>query len=291
MLPGKRSSKLLAVVITLTFCSGAWARETLTANRTYFVSTSGSDSNDCLTVATACGTKQHVSDLIQSTLDLACNKVIVQSLSGTYTDPLSVTGPYVGACSRKAVQFLGDTAGPYTNVAQSVTNANAFQVNDGASFYVEGFYCTATGNGLSTGFCLLANLGRINFGQMNFGQTSGAHIDAGGNSSFIQSMAPWYVITGGATLHAVAELNGTIALTNTEIVTLQPVAYSVAFAQVDDGASIIFRGTSMAGYCYTSPGIKWNAISNGVIDTGGRSDDWLCGTVPGGTRSLGGVYF
>jgi len=287
----KSSRKLLSALLALTFCAGAWARETLTANRTYFVATSGSDSNDCLTVASACRTKQHVSNLIQSTLDLACNKVIVQSLPGTYTDPLSVTGPYVGACSRKAVQFLGDTSGPYTNVTQSVTNANAFQVNDGASFFIEGFHCLAAGNGVFTGFCLLANGGRIDFGQMNFGQTSGAHIDAGGNSSFIQSMASWYLISGGASLHAVSEANAIIALTDAVIVTLQPVTYAVAFAQVDQSASIIFRGSTMAGYCYTSAGKKWNAISNGVIDTGGMAEDWLCGTTPGGPRSLGGVYY
>jgi hypothetical protein len=292
MLPGKISCKLLTAILALTFCAAAWgAREMLTANRTYFVSTSGSDSDDCLTVATACRTKQHVSNLIQSTLDLACNKVIVQSLPGTYTDPLSVTGPYVGACSRKAVQFLGDTAGPYTNVTQSVTDANAFQVNDGASIYIEGFYCLATGNGVFTGFCLLANGGRINFGQMNFGQTSAAHIDAGGNSSFIQSMSAWYIISGGATIHAIAEANAIVAVTNVVIVTLQPVAYSVAFTQVDQNASIILTGSSMAGYCYTSAGKKWNAISNGVIDTGGKGEDWPCGSIPGGPRSLGGVYY
>src|SRR5258706_14948480 len=95
---------------------------------------------------------------------MACSKVIVQSLPGTYTDPLSVTGPYMGACSRKAVQFLGDTAGPYTNVTQSVTDANAFQVNDGASIFIAGFYCLATGNGLFTGVLLLADRRPLHLG-------------------------------------------------------------------------------------------------------------------------------
>src|SRR5258706_2284662 len=198
MLPGKSSCKLLAAVLALALGASAWARETLTATGTYFVSTGGSDSNDCLTAGTACRTKQYVSNLIQSTLDLACNKVIVQSLPGTYTDPLSVTGPYMGACARKAVQFLGDTGGAYTNVTQSVTDANAFQVNDGASIFIEGFYCLATGNGLFTGFCLLANGGRINFGQMNFGQTNGAHIDARGEFSFFQHISfPFVDSLGG----------------------------------------------------------------------------------------------
>src|SRR5258707_8885884 len=128
MLPGKSSCKLLAAVLALALCASAWARETLTANRTYFVSTSGSDSNDCLTAGTACRTKQYVSNLIQSTLDLACNKVIVQSLPGTYTDPLSVTGPYMGACSRKAVQFLGATAGSFTHGRASWATLNGFSL-------------------------------------------------------------------------------------------------------------------------------------------------------------------
>src|SRR5258706_944338 len=214
MLPGKSSCKLLAAVLALALGASAWARETLTATGTYFVSTGGSDSNDCLTAGTACRTKQYVSNLIQSTLDLACNKVIVQSLPGTYTDPLSVTGPYMGACSRKAVQFLGDTAGPYTNVTQSVTDANAFQVNDGASIFIEGFYCLATGNGLFTGFCLLANGGRINFGQMDFRQTSGPHIHAGGDSAFPHALSFLAVPFPRAPIPPIAAGHRLIAPTN-----------------------------------------------------------------------------
>src|SRR5258706_11239417 len=169
---------------------------------------------------------------------MACSKVIVQSLPGTYTDPLSVTGPYMGACSRKAVQFLGDTAGPYTNVTQSVTDANAFQVNDGASIFIEGFYCLATGNGLFTGFCLLANGGRINFGQMNFGQTSGAHIDAGGEFSFIHSLSFWCCLSGGASIPAIAEAHPIIAGTHAGVVHLPPVAYSGAVPPDDQNSPI-----------------------------------------------------
>src|SRR5258706_7536563 len=142
---------------------------------------------------------------------MACSKVIVQSLPGTYTDPLSVTGPYMGACARKAVQFLGDTGGAYTNVTQSVTDANAFQVNDGASIFIEGFYCLATGNGLFTGFCLLANGGRINFGQMNFRQTNGAHIDARGEFSLLPFLSFLDVLSRAASIHPILQNQAALA--------------------------------------------------------------------------------
>ena len=172
-----------------------------------------------------------------------------------------------------------------------MATSNAFQVNDGASFFIEGFHCLATGNGVFSGFCMLANGGRDGrFGQMNFGDTSAAHIGAGGNTSIVQSMSPWYVISGGATLHAVAEANALIALTDTQIVTLQPVAYAVAFIQVDQSASIVMRGTSIAGYCYLSSGRKWHAISNGVMGAAGGTEAWPCGNSRG-ARSLGGVYY
>jgi len=283
---------LLAIGCLAILALPAIARTTLTGAVTLYVTTTGVDGNDCLTPATACRTKQYVSDMIQRTYDLACNKVTVQSAPGAYSDPLEVKGPYVGACGPDAVTFKGGlTDWAYTETTQAVVNPNAFWARHGAVFVVDGFYCTATGDGVQTGFCLLSDQGYIRFGMMNFGAVSAAHIDAGGNASFIQGpIGGWYVISGDSNFHAIAEALGVIALNGTTIVTVPAVTYRGAFAQCDQGAALIFAGSSFAGYSYSSNGRKFNAISNCVIDTNMQSDGWLPGNQPG-TRSLGGVYY
>lgn len=104
-----------------TVLSGAsqWvpAREILTANRTYYVRTDGSDSNNGLsnTSGGAFLTIQKAWNTIL-TLDLAGNTVTIQLADGTYTAGLSISAPALGG----TVILNGNSSTP-TNVVISTT--------------------------------------------------------------------------------------------------------------------------------------------------------------------------
>ena len=95
-------------------------RETLTANRTYFVRTDGSDSNTGLanTAGGAFLTRQKLIDVAAS-LDLATFSVTIEVSAGTYTGAM-VAKRYVGAGPMTI-----NGAGAATN--SSVTSASCFQ--------------------------------------------------------------------------------------------------------------------------------------------------------------------
>jgi hypothetical protein len=107
---------------------GTHVRERLTANRTYYVRTDGSDSNNGLTDSAggAFLTIQKAIDTVAS-IDLGPFNVTIQVRAGTYTSGATVTGPWLGSGT---VTLLGDTATP-SNVVISVTNNYGVQVRGG----------------------------------------------------------------------------------------------------------------------------------------------------------------
>lgn len=98
--------------------SAGFIRDKLTANRTYYVRTDGSDSNNGLanTSGGAFLTIQKAWNTIL-TLDLAGNTVTIQLADGTYTAGLSISAPALGG----TVILNGNSSTP-TNVVISTTN-------------------------------------------------------------------------------------------------------------------------------------------------------------------------
>src|SRR5581483_8566579 len=124
------------------------ARDILTTNRTYYVRTDGSDTNDGLTnnAAGAFLTLQKAADTIHDTLDLAGYGVTVQVGTGSYNSGFRLDGGCVGVRNQSSIQVFGDTATP-SNIVINCGSDRAFFANDGGKFQVGGFKITGNGGG------------------------------------------------------------------------------------------------------------------------------------------------
>jgi hypothetical protein len=125
------------------------AREKLTANRTYYVRSDGSDSNSGLanTAGGAFLTIQKAIDVAYS-LDLGGYGVTVQVGDGTYTGGLKLYGPLIGAenSDGRPLQIIGNEGTP-ANVVLSVTSDNAVALYNAAYVFLAGIEFRTTSSG------------------------------------------------------------------------------------------------------------------------------------------------
>ncbi len=91
---------------------GAGGRECLTANRTYYLSTTGSDSNDGLSSGSPFLTLDHAFDVIAG-LDLKTYTVTVTLANGTYSGATSIGAKWLGGSS-VIVESTSGTPGDVT---------------------------------------------------------------------------------------------------------------------------------------------------------------------------------
>lgn len=167
--PAGGSTGQALVKISGTDLDTGWAarREVLTANRTYYVRTDGSDSNNGLanTSGGAFLTIQKAINTIVGNLDLAGFTVTIQVGDGTYTGAASFSAPWTGG---GAVTIQGNSSTP-ANVLVSVTgNAMA---NSGV---LPGTLTVKDMKLASSGGALLLNtgVGLINFSNIDFGSSA-----------------------------------------------------------------------------------------------------------------------
>jgi len=123
----------------------SWMREKLTAARTYYVRTDGSDSNNGLanTSGGAFLTVQKAIDVIYATLDLGGKDVTVQVADGTYTGAVLADGPFIG---KGSVTINGNNSTP-TNVVFSTTSSSCVTAQNGAFISCTNFKVTTTTSG------------------------------------------------------------------------------------------------------------------------------------------------
>ncbi len=167
---------------------GALGREVLTANRTYYVRTNGSDSNNGLT-NTAGGaflTVQKAIDTVAS-IDLAIYDVTIQIADGTYTGAVNVVGPWVGSGN---VTVQGNTGAP-ANVLFNVSGT-CITVQLGGRLNVAGIRFQSTANAVVTqagGICRIS-------GAVDFGACATFHLYASRQSVILISAARYQSAIG-----------------------------------------------------------------------------------------------
>jgi len=185
--------------------AGIEYRDRLTADRTYYVLTTGSNSNNGLanTAGGAWLTLQYAVDYVLDRLDLNGYNCTIQVGSGTYTTGVTILGkrPVGGLLKLK-----GDTTTP-SNVVISVTGGQCIDLRRGTGMYIEGFKLSTTTSGNCLHISSQSYLGIT--GNMEFGACAGIHITAD-HESCIGISASAYSITGGATTHWNANNNSDI---------------------------------------------------------------------------------
>ncbi len=256
-------------------------REKLTANRTYYVRTDGSDSNTGLADSSggAFLTKQKAANVVYGTLDLGGFNVTIQVRDGTYTGGVSQTSPQVGAGT---ITFAGNTGTP-ANVVISTTSANCFAFSGfGTKATIQGFTVQTTTSGTGV---LAQNGAQLALGSgMVFGACASFHISAE-NYGGIQSSSS-YTITGNAIRHYNAQsfgfflkVGGTVTLTGTP-------AFSQGFA-FDSGLGNITA--PLITFSGSATGPRYSAALNAIIETAGGGASYFPGHSAGSTAS-GGQY-
>lgn len=255
-------------------------RDILTAARTYYVRTDGSNSNNGLanTAGGAFLTIQKAIDTVAS-LDMSIYQVTIQVVAGTYTGAV-VLKNYVGAL---APIIQGDTTTP-SNVVINVTGGDAITNDAGPLWQIQGFQPKTT----TSGFVVRAkNGGKIYFQNLDFAASADIHIYANGAAT-IRAVGNYTIsgAPGGNGIHILSADGGYVE-TNSITVTLTGTPAWTAYMV---GATR--NGTLSANlvtYSGAATGTRYNANLNGVIYTGGGGANYFPGSVAGSTAT-GGQY-
>lgn len=250
-------------------------REVLTAARTYYVRTDGSDSNTGLTNSSG-GAFLTISKAISTvaTLDLSTFAVTIQlGNTGTYSGA-NVGAPFVGGPA-SSVTLRGDPADPGSYVISTPIN-----VSNNAVFMVSGVDFTSSSDGL-----FLA---------------SGATVTISGACHFGACTSRQMVVTGKSTLNliAVCTANGNathwlLAVENSVVnsngivhVWSGTPAYSGQTVQCSTGSTVTIVNGTPSG---AATGTRYLVSLNGVINTNGGGASFIPGNV-GGSAPSGGQY-
>ena len=258
-------------------------RETLAANRTYYVRSDGSDSNTGLTDSSggAFLTIQQAYDTVAGTLDLAGFTVTIQVRNGTFA-ALSMTQPWTGGGT---VIIQGDTGTPANVTISSATHCVQYTAVLPGTVLLRGFTLTSSGASCIYG----ANTGRLAFSSITFGAASTYHIYADAPGASIVA-AGNYSITGNAIAHAVASSPGSKAdLTSYQATIASARAYTYFVYASRGGAVIAFGWTATGAGVAGTTGQRYLADANGLIYTGSASATFFPGNVLGST-STGGQF-
>lgn len=254
-------------------------RELLTADRTYYVRTDGSDSNNGLT-NTAGGaflTVQHAIDVVAA-LDISIYDVTIQIASGTYSTSVNLLKAPVGAGS---CIIIGDETTP-SNVLISSSGQFCFQGDSksGNNWQLRGMKLS----GASIG-AMFIQLCAISFQNLDFGTNTLYHIFAGSGAAV--SATGNYTISGSVANHWGAFDGGLIAVQARTVTLTGTPAFSSAFATSSRVATIACNANTFSG---SATGKRYQALSGGVIDTlASGTETYLPGDTLG-TVASGGKY-
>jgi hypothetical protein len=258
-------------------------RERLTANRTYYVRTDGSNSNNGLsnTAGGAFLTVQRAVDVILATLDLAGFNIEIQVADGTYTGATTVSTPQVGA---GLITIRGNATTP-SNVVLQFTAASDTAVvtaKNAAVLSVKDVKLVNTGGVGAAPLLLASKGGVITFQNIDCGQAvQQLRAEDGGRLECIGN----YVISAGAASHWVV-VNAQIRVQSKTITIVGTPAFTTFFADAARIGLMLVNANTFSG---SATGARYSIVENSVIMTGGAGATYLPGNAAGSTAT-GGQY-
>lgn len=254
-------------------------REVLTANRDYYVSTTGSDANTGLASGTAFLTIGRALDVCRG-LDFNGFSVLVHVGAGAWSEQI-VVPRCVGIRDPSSLTIQGDTTTP-ANVTLSNSSGNTVLALAQASATIQGFKFTGTGGGVI--FIDANNLGTLNVQQCEFGGAGAYHLYARNGGVII--VTGGNTVSGGAVSHARTEAGGRIIATSRAVTVTGTPAFSGGFINVE-----LFSYQEWTGFTFTgSPtGPRYFVNANSVLYTSGGGSSYFPGS-SAGSATNGGIY-
>ena len=255
-------------------------RAKLTDDRTYYVRTDGSDSNNGLanTSGGAWATIQHGIDFITNSLDFAGYNVTLQVGDGEYNDEVSVVDRHVG---KGTFAIRGDLTTP-ANVLIS-TAKGCFTLTDGADIDVRGLKIESAS---SYGF-FVTRKSKLVYADINFGDVAMAHIWCTDHAETVKADGRDEVISGGGEYHWLADTLGIIFAFDGEVTAIDAPDFSIGFAVANINGIVESSGVTFRG---SVTGRRYSASTGGRITTGtGGSKTYFPGDQPGIVAD-GGIY-
>jgi hypothetical protein len=232
-------------------------REVLTANRTYYVRTDGSDSNNGLanTAGGAFLTIQKAFDTV-SALDCSIYSVIIQAGDGARTTGASFRG-HLGSGT---VTLRGNLTTP-ANCSITATNTHCINVSNNGRLYIGGFKLST----VSWGNCLNVEAGStLQFnGAMDFGVAVSGHMSTSGG--IIEGRSN-YTISGGSQRHVASSAGGMIDLQNLTVTLTGTPAWSIEFAYFSMHGRISMYAVTYSG---AATGKRYSGDTTAIIQTFG----------------------
>jgi hypothetical protein len=284
--------KFLATILLSLFCAFAHAqadspptasRILLTADRYYYVNCStGNDANRGTALAPWL-TLAHAYNYARNHLDLGGRYSIFVKLQTNCVGQNVMSGPLVGQRTPNQFMFLGDCAdhAAVTLSANGNNQALAYATNE-ARFAVRCMTLAAADGGSA----FLVSSGTLQAGDVSLtGDNANSWVDvAGPRSEFVGIGALSFRSAGRTNIGFVAEDYGMIALP-VPLICVGATVFS-AFAQADLGGIIdASNATVTHGAC---KGLKYRAVLNGIVFTGGTHDPkFFPGDAPGEDNTEG----
>lgn len=251
-------------------------RELLTAARTYYVATTGSDSNDGLSAGSPFLTIQKAVNVVCS-IDSGVYAVTISVADGTYAGAVALKAP-VGSGT---FTLQGNTSTP-ANCVISPASGSAITANGAGKWTVKGVKLTTTSAG--RGIIALGSSTQLSISYIEFGSVNYEHIYLSNGAAL--SIGEAWAISGSAIAHILVSSGGqfnaggiTCTITNTP-------AFSNGFATASNLGVIVVVSLTFSG---SATGKRYDATTNGVIQTYGGGASYFPGNASG-TTATGGVY-
>lgn len=262
------------------------ARELLTADRTYYVRTDGSDSNTGLsnTAGGAFLTIQRAVDAV-SNLDIGVNNVTISLAPGQYNALSGVQLKSIvggGLVTIQGAGALNTDVQVYTSGTVLPTQGVFYSFGISGRWRVTNLRVYSIATGPQSGILAGGGSGLI-AGNIDYGSGLLIQIRAIDTGSILCDSA--YSISSGSNQHYGVAQGGIIRAQSISVSISGNPTISAFCAATQCGVAVV-SGTTFIG---TTVGLKFNAVLNGVINTNGSGVDYLPGT-SAGTLGTGGQY-
>lgn len=257
-----------------------WAKERLTANRTYYVATTGNNSNSG-GAATPFLTIQYALDFVSKNIDCNGYEVTISVADGTYAE--NVVMPLVAGAKRL---YLIGASIDNTKIlpASGKCVANELQ-NNPCVLYVSTMHLYA----VAAAQLSAANGSAIMFSGISFGGNAtnlGTALQANYGGVIHSYSTAACKINGNLWYFASAATGGNIQFGSISFTVTAASAFT-AFASSTLGSYIQSAGCTWSGSAIT--GNRYAVDSNAIINVGGGSSTYFPGSVAG-TATTGGQY-